>query len=191
MLALWSSVKCKTPGLSLGTGSGTDTEMGWRRARGMWREVDVINKLERGRWKKVSPGGIHPLPFSRNSPCKKVCASSASHQCWGGSLLLSASQGAEGSVGTWLCSPPPHPMPSRVACCSPVRSLPKGEEAQVHPSSSCRNGGSISHAGCYMAGFHGSGCPSRGCALSLFVCRRKGLCRLLQNPEFLYLTFLS
>lgn len=85
---------------------------------------------------------------------------------------------------TWLCSPPPHPMPSRVACCSPVRSLPKGEEVQVHPSSSCRNGGSISHAGCYMAGFHGSGCPSRGCALSLFICPERGSVGCYRTPGF-------
>lgn len=56
MLTLWNSVKHKNLGLSLRTGSGTDTEVGW----GMWLEMGVINTLDGGRRKKENPVGIHP-----------------------------------------------------------------------------------------------------------------------------------
>jgi len=69
-------------------------------------EMGVINTLEGGRWKKVSPGGIQPLTFSRNSPCEKARAGSASHLHWGRGCLSSGAAaqnflppgGAEGTL---------------------------------------------------------------------------------------------
>lgn len=68
----------------------------------MWLEMNVINTLDGGRWRKESPGEIHPLLFFHLMPPMRKHMLDLHPTTAGPAaafpLALSTSQGAEGSV---------------------------------------------------------------------------------------------